>query len=550
MSRLSCGAIFICMLGLSSCGFTGDADGFGDRTLLMNNMAEPAQLDPAMQTSVEDQRLTLALFEGLTSYHPKTLQPVEGIAHKWTVSSDGCQYTFSLRPSLWSDGERLTATDFLYSFQRVLTPPDGKDRTFGIAQEFFIASPYAEMLFCLEGAENYHAGRSLDFNTVGIKLVDELTLQLTLVAPLPWFLELLCFPTFQPVPRHVVEVHRKEWTRPGRMVGNGPFQLKERRIGDHVRVTRNTHYHAAADVFLNSIVYFSTDQIDTALDQFLCGETHWVRGFNPKKIRGWRADPELSGALVSAPYLGTYFYRFNVKQKPLDDVRVRKALALAVDREKLVKYVLGLGEEPASGIVAPCLEGSHDWIPPGPRGQVFDPERARALLAEAGYGNGRGFPHLVLSYNTDIKNKAVAEVVQQMWKDTLGISIELLNREKRVHMSEERAGNYAISRGSWIGDFSDPYTFLEFMRGSGSNNRTGWSNPKFNKLLESSLFETSPRKRLAMLAEAETILSGDDVPLLLLFHYRSANVIQPGLFEGIHPTGRDLHPPRYIRRKQ
>ncbi|MEZ6196067.1 MAG: peptide ABC transporter substrate-binding protein [Planctomycetota bacterium] len=532
-------------IAASGCGFTGDATARPGAWLVMNTLAEPGQLDPALVTAVEDQRLNLALFEGLVGYHPETLAPVPGVAEHWTRSEDGLEYRFRLRADArWSDGRTLDATDFVWSWRRVLTPPGREDPE--IARP--VASSYAELLFDIAGAEAFYRGELDDFAAVGIRAVSPRELVVRLARPTPWFLELLAFPTFSPVPRHVADRLGPTWTRAGNLVGNGAFVLAERRVGDLVRVERNPRYWDREAVGLDGIVYYTTDQIDTALDQYLAGETDWVRGFNPKKVRAWRADPELSRALRAPEYLGTYFYRLNCVRGPTRDPRVRRALSLAVDRGALTRHVTGLGEAPAHGLVPACLARTSPWtVLDAATGTGFDPERARSELAAAGFPGGRGFPTLTLAYNTDVKNRAIAEAVQQMWKRELGIAVELENREKRVHLALERALDYEISRGSWVGDFADPVTFLDFMVGGRANNRTGWENPRFDALVERSRAETDPEARRRLLQEAERILVVEDAALLPLFAFRTPSVLRPGRFVGIHENARDLHPPKYIR---
>ncbi len=538
------GSVVVALV-LGGCGFTGDLSRFGDNVLVMSNLAEPGSLDPALQSGVEEQRITLALFEGLLSYDPETLHPRPGLAESWDVAPDGRTWTFHLRRSTWSDGTPLTAADFIYAWRRVLDPP-GRRRD-GSA-DYAVASPYGDLMDVIAGARRYRRGRTDDFASVGLRAPDPHTLVVRLEQATPWFADLLGFPTFMPVPRHVVERERERWTHADVMVSNGPFLLDERRPGAFLRVRKNLRYWDAGAVSLESVVYLSTDRVDTALDQYLAGESDWVRGFNPMKARAWRADPKLRRALHAPDYLGTYFLRFNVKRSPLDDARVRRALTLAVDRAAITRNLTGMGEKPATGIVPPCLITDPAWRSLRGRGLDYDPERARALLAAAGFPGGTGFPRLTYAFNSDVKNRAVAEAIQAMWKDVLGIRVELINREKRVHLARERAGDYDISRGSWIGDFNDPVTFLDFMRSDAGNNRTGWACRRFDEILDAARREPKPPRRIALLQDAERILMVDEAPLLPVFHFTTAYVLRPGRFEGIHENARDLHPPKYIRR--
>ena len=267
----------------------------------MNNMAEPGSLDPALQSSAEEQRITLGLFEGLTSHDPRTLAPVPGVAESWSSSADLKTWRFVLRACSWSNGDPITADDFAWSWRRVLSP--------GEEGPAAVSSPYADLLFCIAGARAWHGGRRDDERALGIRVVSERELEVRLEQPTPWFLELLCFPTFMPVHRATIETHGERWTRPGNFVGNGAFVLASRRLGDHVRVRRNPRYWDHETVELDGLVYLVTDQIDTALDQYLAGESDWVRSFNPKKVRAWKADAGLGRALRAPEFLATYFFR-------------------------------------------------------------------------------------------------------------------------------------------------------------------------------------------------------------------------------------------------
>ena len=537
-------------LVLLGCGFTGDVSRFGAKVLVMNNLAEPSFLDPALQTAVEDQRLSLALFEGLTAAHPQTLKAIPGVAKHWEISPDRKTYRFQLRSCRWSNGEALSAHDFLYAWRRILTPPSAELQRQFPDQRYYVSSSYADLLYVIKNAESWHRGELPDFADVGLVVHDDLRFEIQLERPCTWFLELLSFPIFAPVPRKTVEVHGRDWTKVENFVGNGPFLLAARRVGDHLRVTRNEKYWDASAVDLDGLVYLATDQVDVALDQYLAGESDWVRSFNPKKVRAWRQDKELYKALRAPEFLATYFYRFNLRVEAFADYRVRQAFSLATDRESICRYVTGLGEIPAEGIVPPCIEAFVPWAGLKGKGLAYDPECARKLLAAAGYPGGQDFPSVTIAFNSDVKNRAVAEAIQQMWQRQLGIEVLLENREKKVHYAKERAGDYQISRGSWIGDFNDPMTFLDFMRSDRRNNRTSWQNLSYDALLRRADLETDESARLQHLQRAEVLLCVDDPPILPIFHYRTAYVLRPGKYEGIFENSRNVHPPKAIRMRK
>ena len=535
----------------SSCGFSGDLRG-GRRVLVMNNMAEPASLDPALQSTVEEQRLTLGLFEGLMSHDPVTLRPIPGVARSVTVTDDDRLHTFHLRECRWSNGDPVTAEDFVYAWRRVLAAPTDDPARRPPGQRRLIACPCADLLDCIAGAADFRSGRSNDIGAFAVRAVDPRTLEVRLSRRTPWFHELLCFPTFMPVHPPTVEAHAEAWTRPEHFVGNGPFVLSERRLGESIGVVRNPNYWEAGAVDLDGLVYLSTDQVDTALDQYLAGESDWVRGFDPRKARAWRADPGLSLALAAPEYLGTWFLRANCRKAPFDDPRLRRALALALDRESICLHVTGMGERAASGLVPAVLSRFMTWEPLGgaggrEAGLDYSPEEARRELAAAGFPGGRGLRPITLAFNSDVKNRSIAEAIQAMWKTELGVDLRLLNREKRVHTAAERSGDYELSRGSWVGDFHDPSTFLDIMRSNSGNNRTGWKDPAYDEMLDRAAVAADPAERRRLLQAAERRLMVEEAPLIALFGLTTSFVLRPGRFAGIHENARDLHPPKWIR---
>ncbi len=547
MSFMKMAWIILIALTLAACGFTGEPQLRDPHVLVVNNMADPSFLDPGLQSGAEDQRISLALFEGLTIAHPKTLEPLPGVAESWTISTDGLTYSFVLRPCLWGDGAPVTAQDFYYAWRRVLTPPSSDPSRRFADQKYYISAPYVDVLYAIKGAKDWHQGRLSSFDNVGILVLDDHHLTVTLERPTPWFLELLSFPTYSPVPRHVVERCRRDWTRAENIVGNGPFQVKERRLGDLLRLVKSKNYWDEAQVELAGIDYLSTDQVDTAIDQFLAGESDWVRTFNPKKVRAWRKDSTLSPYLRAPEFLATFFLRLNMKEEVFRDVRVRQALALAINREAITKFVTGLGETPATGLVPLCMTGGVPWLGVGTKGLAFDPDRARLILAASGHEGGHGLPPITIAFNTDVKNRAIAEAIQQMWTKELGIEVLLENREKRVHFAKERAGEYMISRGNWIGDFSDPVTFLNIFRSDGSSNRCSWKNAEYDALLDQASETANAKRRLALLRQAEEIVTIEDPAIIPIFFYRTAYLLRPGRFKGFYENSRNIHPPKFIR---
>ncbi len=492
-----------------------------EQTFRINNMVEPESLDPAVVTGVPEHRILSNLFEGLTTADPKDLSPRPGMAASWTLSKDGLVYTFTLRDAAWTDGRPVTAQDFVFAWERVLNPKSG--------------AKYAQHLFHLKNAEAYTTGRVTDFGQVGVRALDGKTLQVTLKSPTPYFLDLTNFYTLYPVPRWAVEAHGREWAKPGKIVSNGPFRLAGWVPQQELVLEKNPRYWDAGSVKLRKVVFLPTDDVNTAYKQFLAGDSDWVTTVPPAQLNAAKAKPEY----YASPYLGTYYFRFNVAKPPVSDVRVRKALSLAVDRESLTAFVTKAGEVPHSGFVPAGLRGYQ-----GPRGLDFDPAAARRLLAEAGYPGGKGFPKTELLYNTSDLHRVITQAVQQMWKEHLGVGVDLLNVEWKVYLARQGSHDYQISRAGWIGDYVDPNTFLEMWKTGGGNNQTGWSNRRFDDLMEQAAKLVNAADRLRAMQDAERILLAE-APILPLFTYVNKGMLSRKV-RGWYPNLLDHHPLKYI----
>jgi len=454
-----------------------------EQVFRINNMVEPESLDPGIVTGVPEHRILSNLFEGLTTTDPKDLSPRPGMAASWTVSNDGLVYTFILRDARWTDGKPVTASDFLYAWERVLNPRSG--------------AKYAQQLYYLKNGEEYNKGRVSDFSRVGVKVVDAKTLQVTLKSPTAYFLDLTAFYTLYPVPKWALEAHGKDWVKPGKIVRNGPFRMVSWVPQKELILERNPQHWDAASVRLSKVLFIPTDDINTAYKQFLAGDSDWIPTVPPAQLDAAKGRPEY----YVSPYLGTYYFRFNVTKAPLTDVRVRKALSLAVDRESLTKYVTKAGEVPHSGFVPAGLRGYE-----GPRGLGLDVAAAKRLLAEAGYPEGKGFPKVELLYNTNELHRVITQAVQQMWKEHLGIHVDLVNVEWKVYLSRQSSLDYNISRSGWIGDYVDPNTFLEMWKTGGGNNQSGWSHKRYDELIDQAGRLVNPKERMQAMQDAERLL--------------------------------------------
>jgi ABC-type oligopeptide transport system substrate-binding subunit len=488
--------------------------------LRLNNGAEPETIDPALVSGQPDGRLARTLFEGLTTSDPRTLEPRAAQAARWETADGGLLWTFHLRPGLvWSDGTPLTARDFVWSWLRVMRPQT--------------ASRNAGLFDAIAGAEDFSRGATRDTSGVGLAAPDDTTLVVRLARPVPYFLYLTTHPAWLPVPRRAIERWGEGWTRPGRIVSNGPFVLERWRQNDRFEMAKNPRYRDAAHVRLDRVVAFSIDDLNTATNLYKAGDLDWnTSGYVPSPfIPSLRGDADFR----SAPFQAVYFYSLNVTRRPLDDPRVRRALNLAVDRVAIARDLL-------KGTRAPWGRFTPQGYPgyPAPPELSYDPARAREWLARAGYPGGRGFPRISILFNTSEDHRRIAEAVQAMWTRGLGIPVELRNMEWGSTLQATTTLRYDVARRSWIGDYLDPGTFLEIMRGGGGNNRTGWSDRRYDRLLDEARGEPDPARRLRLLGDAEALLLADG-PVIPIYHYATAELVKPWV-RGVWSNALDIHP--------
>jgi oligopeptide transport system substrate-binding protein len=487
-----------------------------NKILLAGNGAEIETLDPHLATGVPEHKVISALFEGLVA--PAADNPdadAPGAAASWTHDAQHRVWTFTLQPNgRWSDGLAVTAQDFVYSYQRILSPD--------------IASDYGEMLYPMEGAQEYHQGKLTDFAKVGARALDERTLEITLKGPTPYFLGMLKHYTWFPVPRHVIEKHggmtKRDpvWTKQANIVSNGPFKLKTWRYNHFLAVDRNPMYWDAAVVRLNEIHFFPIGSDATEERAFQNGQLHLTNTvplprtpyYSKEEPRYYRPDP----------ILGCNFYRFNTTKPPFNDVRVRRALALAVDRQVITEKVLRAGQIPAAGLTPPKTAVGYTT----PLKLSLDLITARRLLSEAGYPEGKGFPSFEILINTSEAHRSIAEAIQEMWNKNLGIPAKILNQDWQVYLNSMRNLDYAVCRAGWLGDYPDPLTFLSIWRTGDGNNNTGWSNATYDKLVNESSLQSDPTARMSMLMQAESLLL-DELPLLPIYWQVHAYLAQPGV---------------------
>lgn len=498
--------------------------------LLLGNANDPKSFDPQVVTGVLESNINRALFEGLVRIDPSVdLAAPGGAAEELIPDETATVWTAKLRADAkWSDGHPVTSEDFAFAYERILTPELG--------------AAYASMLYFMKGAEDFNTGKTTDFSTVGIEVIDPLTFKITLRGPTPFFPEILKHYTWFPVPKHSVLKYApigqigNPWSKPENLVSNGPFKIKSFRRTAHIEVERNPHYWDAENVTLNGIRFLPISNVFTEARMFRDGQLHVTYTAAPEVVDLMRkVDP---GSVRQEPYLGTVLYRFNNTREPLKDVRVRRALSMAIDREAICKNVFR-GYEPAYGMTPPM--GDYD----PPNGIGFDPEAARELLAEAGFPEGKGFPRLKLLIASRETAATLATAVQAMWRDTLGVEVEIENKEWTAYIVTTQNLEYDIVGGGWIGDYIDPLTFLEMWTPGNGNNNTGWDNAEFAALLEESFQITDPAARFDKLKEAESLFL-EESPIAPIAWWGKNYLLHPSV-KGWNPLLLDNHPFNSLR---
>lgn len=525
-------ALFLFASGFCFLAVVGCDRGVGRADLVFINGSEPELLDPALITAQPSSRVAYALFEGLTVFGPDA-GVLPGVASRWEVSADGRCYTFFLRDTAcWSNGERVTSADFLYAWRRVLLPETGAE--------------YASQFFPITNAEAFNSGKLADFSQVGIKAPDPLVLTVQLDNPTPYFPDLCAFATFLPVHQATVEAHSDWASKPAHFMGNGPFTLKEWRLFNRVRLVKNARFWDAQSVALASIDVLPAARPMTAFNLYATGAADLMmdKGLAPTMLMNeLRQRPDFH----AAPFLGSYFIRFNASRRPFSDARVRRALSLVVDKQNLVDKITRAGETVAASFVPPGT--GHGYVPPP--GESRNPEAARRLLADAGFPGGRGFPviHYLYKGDSDL-DRDIAVELQGIFKQELGIQMLLKPQEWTVYLAAQSALDYDLCRSSWVADYNDPNTFLNmFVTGDG-NNRTGWSDPGYDALISQAAREPDSARRFGLFQEAESILVSREAVVCPLYFYVGIQFYDATKLEGLKPNLLDEHPLRFMRWKK
>ncbi len=516
--------------------------------------AEPSSLDPQLATGAPARQVFKGLFEGLVVEDSRGSHALPGIAKSWDISPDGLTYTFHLRNSSdtsgnakWSTGDPITAYDFLESFQRVLSPK-------------FPAQQKA-MLYAIRGAEQFASAKdgkeksSSDFSSVGVKALDASTLEIILERPTPYLLDLIANQyIWDPVPICVFKKNHKEeqfvdgsWARPDNIVTDGPFNLIEFKHAQRIVVEKSASYWNKDAVALNRIELYPISDSNAEEALYRTGKLDITSTLPLSKIDVYlKENPQ---ALQIAPYAGVFFLRFNTKNTnsatpQLADARVRKALALGIDRKSLVRNVTRGGQLPAYTLTYPNLGGYGDGYTSinneQSNNETNNLAKAKQLLADAGYPDGRGFPQTELLYNTNPNLVAISEALQAMWQKNLGVHIELRNQEFGVLQTAQKTGDYQIARAGWVADYADESSFLDLLTSANPNNMTGWHNAAYDALAAQAHSTVSQSSRNEIYSTMARMVD-DEMPVLPIYYMTQVRLVSPNV-KNYNPTLFDSHP--------
>jgi oligopeptide transport system substrate-binding protein len=519
------------LIGFFVCSSLTSCDSSGSRAdLVILNGAEPESIDPAVITGQLDGRVAYALFDGLAHFDRYGI-PQPAIAQSWDISPDAKTYTFHLRSNAkWSNNEPVTANDFVESWKRTLLPET--------------AAEYAYVMYHIKNAEAFNEGKIKDFSLVGVHALDAQTLRVELEDPTPYFLDLLSYVPYLPVYIPSVKQFGDDWIKPAHLVNDGPFLMEEWRLNYRIRLRKNPNYWDAQNVHLQTVDLLPIENAISAYNFYASKVADLIldKGLTPPSL-----IPELKRRpdFHAAPFLGDYFIRFNVTRKVFSDARVRQAFAMAIDRERIVRKITQAGEPPAYSFTPP---GTAGYRPP--EMFHFDPEKARTLLADAGYPQGRGFPTVTYLYDNKKLNEDIAVEIQSMLWQELGVHVELQKQEWKVYLNSMNRRDYDFCRSSWIGDYNDPNTFLDCFVTNGGNNRTGWSNQQYDRLIEAAAKEADQRRRFEYFRQAEDILLNQATPICPLYFYMGIQIYDNARLGGIEPNLLDEHPFREMYRKE
>ena len=505
---------------------TAFADGYNLAVCLAS---EPMTIDPALNSAVDGAIMTNHMFEGLVKWVDNGSGEAElapGQAESWekTVNDDGTvTYAIKMRDGIkWSDGKDVTAGDFEYSWKRLADPATAAD--------------YCYMIDMVQGYAEVADG-SADKDTLGIKAVDDKNLEITLSYDCPYFEEIMAFPATFPVRQDIVEGN-EEWTySPETYIGNGAYKMVEWSHNAYILTEKSETYYDYEKLGPDTIKYTLLDDNNAMLAAFNSGELNFIMNFPTDEMANYLA----SGQITVAPYIGTYYVCFNTEDEVFSNPLVRQAFSLVIDRNYIVENVSQSGEVPATGYVPSGVydaEGANgddfrtvggDYYSVSADDYQANCDKARELLAEAGYPNGEGFPAVEYMYNTDDRHKAIAEALQNMWQTELGVTVNLSNQDWNVFLKSRKDGDFQIARNGWIADYNDPCSFLDMWYTGGGNNDAQYSNPEYDALIDAAKATSDQTERMAAFHKAEDLLIGQDSVLAPIYFYTNPYMLSDNI---------------------
>jgi oligopeptide transport system substrate-binding protein len=525
-------AVLLAALGVAGCGQPEGPGGVplkpGVQVLKRGNGAEPVTLDPHRAVSLSSLNVLRDLFEGLVATAPDGT-PIPGVAERWETSADGLSWRFELRSTArWSNGEPVTAHDFVAGLQRALDP---ETESAGAGLLVPILNARAVMT------------RHMEPEALGIEAPDDHTLLIRLAAPTPWLLELLTHPVSSPLYRPAYAEHGADFARAGRLISNGAFHLSEWKANEYLVLARNHNYWDRRNVAIDQVVYYPIENQDVELEQYQAGKLHWTADV-PHHQLGW-LQRRMNDELVISPRLAVTWLGLNVTRPPFEsNPGLRRALALALDRELIVRSVTGAGEVPAYTWVPP-ISGYPSQAPSWaalPRRQQL--EEARRLYAAAGYSSRRPL-ELDLLYPGGLNNRRLAIAVAAMWREALGVQTRLTEEPFAEFLESRRdLGTTMVFRSGWAADYMDAFSFAGLFDSETGASDTGWRNVDYDEMLQASMQARNPRRRLALLAQAERLLL-EEQPIIPLYIDVRRRLVKPDV-RGWEPNPMDLHPSRHF----
>ncbi|MGI6734108.1 MAG: peptide ABC transporter substrate-binding protein [Anaerovoracaceae bacterium] len=508
---------FCMVFTLAACGGGGEEpDTEATLDLSVCFASEPSTIDPALNSAVDGAIMLQHTFEGLIKWVDDgngnaTLAP--GMAESWDVSEDGTVYTFHIREgALWSDGEPVTAHDFEYAWKRVVDPETAAD--------------YSYMLDCVKNGPEIIYDGTMSPDDLAAVALDDMTFEVTLHTAIPYFIEIAAFPAAFPVRQDIIEEYGDQWTfDPATYIGNGPYMMSEWVHNSYIMMVKNPNYYDYDKLGPDSIKFALMDDDNAMLAAFNSGELDFNEGYPIDEVPSLLA----SGQLKIADYIGTYYVCFQTQLEPFNDPRVREAFSLVIDRNYIVNQITRAGQVPAGGYVPSGIydaEGpGSDFREVGGNYYSLDDadyaakcERARELLAEAGYPGGEGFPIVEYLYNTNDGHRVIGEALQNMWQTELGVQVTLTNQDWAVFLDTRKNGDYSIARNGWIADYNDPISFLDMWITGGGNNDAQYANPEYDALIAAAKSTADAAERMDLLHQAEDILMAEHVVAPIYFY--------------------------------